>query len=109
MVLTIISKLGPDLSVFISTFHSVRFTSRSTWKMPSLEDFIESMTQEKTKLINMGKKSKAQRRMHLLCKMAAINIINLNIKTKGNLMHIRRRKGTENPSPMPPDPMGKRE
>jgi hypothetical protein len=54
MVLTILSKLGPEFSVFVSTFHSVRFTSGATWKMPSLEDFIESLTQEKTKLINMG-------------------------------------------------------
>jgi hypothetical protein len=44
MVLTILSKLGPEFSVFVSTFHTVRFTSRSTWKMPSLEDFIESLT-----------------------------------------------------------------
>jgi hypothetical protein len=55
MVLTIISKLGPEFFVFISTFHSVRFSSGATWNMPSLEDFIESLTQEKTKLINMGK------------------------------------------------------
>jgi hypothetical protein len=54
MVLTILSKLGPKLSVFISTFHFVRFTSGVTWNMPSLEDFIESLTQEKTKIINMG-------------------------------------------------------
>jgi hypothetical protein len=44
MVLTILSKLGPEFSVFISTFHTVRFSSGSTWKMPSLEDFIESLT-----------------------------------------------------------------
>jgi hypothetical protein len=54
MVLTILSKLGPKFSVFISTLHTVRFSSRATWKMPSLEDFIESLTQEQTKLINMG-------------------------------------------------------
>ena len=54
MVLTILSKLGPEFSVFISTFHTIRFASRATWKMPSLEDFIESLTQEQTKLINMG-------------------------------------------------------
>jgi hypothetical protein len=54
MVLTILSKLGNKLSIFISTFHTVIFSSRDTWKMPSLEDFIESLTQEKTKLINMG-------------------------------------------------------
>jgi hypothetical protein len=54
MVLTILSKLGPKFFVFVYTFHTIRFASRSTWKMPSLEDFIESLTQEKTKLINMG-------------------------------------------------------
>jgi hypothetical protein len=54
MVLTILSKIGPEFSVFISTFHTVRFTSGATWKMSSLEEFIESLTQEQTKLINMG-------------------------------------------------------
>jgi len=54
MVLTILSKLGPEFFVFVSTFHTVIFTSGATWKMPSLEDFIESLTQEQTKLINMG-------------------------------------------------------
>ena len=55
MVLTILSKLGPEFSVFISTFDTIIFASGATWKMPSLEYFIESLTQEKTKLINMGK------------------------------------------------------
>jgi hypothetical protein len=54
MVLTILSKLGPEFSIFVSTFHTIKFTFGATWKMPSLEDFIESLTQEKTKLINMG-------------------------------------------------------
>jgi hypothetical protein len=54
MVLTILSNLGPEFSVFISTFHIVKFSSRFTWKMPSLEDFIKSLTREKTKIINMG-------------------------------------------------------
>jgi hypothetical protein len=30
MVLTILSKLGPKYSVFVSTFHLVRFTSGAT-------------------------------------------------------------------------------
>jgi hypothetical protein len=46
MVLTILSKLGLKYSMSISTFHSVRPTSGATWKMPSLEVFIESLTQE---------------------------------------------------------------
>jgi hypothetical protein len=54
MVVIVLSKLGLELSVFISTFHIVKFTSGATWKMPSLEEFIESMTQEQNKLINMG-------------------------------------------------------
>jgi hypothetical protein len=41
--------------------------------------------------------------------MEAINIKNIKIKKKGNIMHIRRRKGTQNHSSMPPDPKGKRE
>jgi hypothetical protein len=41
--------------MFVSTFYSVKFSSRSTWKIPSLEEFIESLTQEQAKLINMGK------------------------------------------------------
>jgi hypothetical protein len=55
MVLSILSKLGPEFSMFVSTFHSIKFTSRATCKMASLEEFIESLTQEQTKLINMGK------------------------------------------------------
>jgi hypothetical protein len=46
MVLTILSKIGTKLSMFVSTFHSVKFASGATWKMPSLEEFIESLTQE---------------------------------------------------------------
>jgi hypothetical protein len=87
MVLSILSKLGPELFVFLSTFHTVRFAYGATWKMPSLEEFIESLTQEKTNLINMGK-SKDQGCMHSLCMMAATNIRNLKIKINVNLMHI---------------------
>ena len=55
MVLTILSKIGPKLSMFVSTFHSFKFSSRATYNMPSLEEFIESLAQEQTKLINMRK------------------------------------------------------
>jgi hypothetical protein len=55
MVLTILSKLVIEFYVLISTFHSFKFTSGATYKMTSLEEFIESLTQEKTKLVNMGK------------------------------------------------------
>jgi hypothetical protein len=41
--------------------------------------------------------------------MESINIRNLKINKKGKLMQIRRRKGSQNPSPMPPDPKVERE
>jgi hypothetical protein len=45
MVLTILSKLVPKLSLFISTFHSVKLSSGATWNIPCLEEFIKSLTQ----------------------------------------------------------------
>ena len=53
MVLDILSKLGPDYSVFFFTFYATKLTAR-TWKMPSLTDFMESLTQEQDKLVMMG-------------------------------------------------------
>jgi hypothetical protein len=37
IILTILSKIGLEFLVFVSTFHSVVFASRATWNMPSLE------------------------------------------------------------------------
>ena len=42
MVLTILSKIVLKFSLFVSTFHSVKFSSGAIWKMPSLEEFIKS-------------------------------------------------------------------
>ena len=44
--------LGPDYSVFFLTFYATKLTAR-TWKMPSLADFMESLTQEQDKLVMM--------------------------------------------------------
>jgi hypothetical protein len=44
-----------------------------------------------------------------VAKVHSINIRNLKIKTKGKHMQIRRRKGTQNPSTMPPDTKVERE
>jgi hypothetical protein len=93
MVLTIPSKIGPEFFVFISTFHTIIFASGATWNMPSLEDFIESLTQEKTKLINMGT-IKGPRVHTLIVHDGRHKYKNLKININGNLMHIRRRKGT---------------
>ena len=47
------SKLGPEYSVFVSTFHATRLAI-SNWKMSSLSTFFGSLTKEKDKLVDMG-------------------------------------------------------
>ena len=47
------SKLGADYSVFVSTFHAGKLTTPG-WNMPTLNDFIESLTSEHDKLVQMG-------------------------------------------------------
>ena len=42
LILAIISKLGPDCSVFVSTFHASNLEAQN-WKIPSLEYFMESL------------------------------------------------------------------
>ena len=44
-ILSILSKLVPDYSVFVSLFHASKLTTLK-WKMPSFDDFIEAITQE---------------------------------------------------------------
>ena len=51
--MAILSKLGPDYSVFFFTFHDTKLTARA-WKMPNLLEFMESLTQEQHKLAMMG-------------------------------------------------------
>ena len=53
LILSILSKLGLEYSVLVSTFHATRF-SISNWKMTSLSTFFDSLTKEKDKLIQMG-------------------------------------------------------
>ena len=52
-VLSILSKLGPEYSVFVSIFHSKR-ESFPDWKVPSLDSFFESLIKEQDKLMRMG-------------------------------------------------------
>ena len=53
LILSILSKLSADYSVFVSTFQSLRITTPN-WKMPTLDAFIASLTYEHDKLIQMG-------------------------------------------------------
>ena len=53
LILSILSKLGVDYLVFVSTFHFGKLTTPN-WKMPTLNSFIESLINEHDKLIQMG-------------------------------------------------------
>ena len=53
LILSILSKLGRDYSVFVSTFHATRLVVPK-WKITSLNYFLDSITKEKDKLIHMG-------------------------------------------------------
>ena len=53
LILSILSKLGPEYSVFVSTFHATRLVV-SNWKKPSLCNLFDSLTKDKHKLIQMG-------------------------------------------------------
>ena len=53
LILSILTKLNAYYSVFVSTFQTVRLTTPN-WKMPTLDAFIQSLTSENDKLIQMG-------------------------------------------------------
>ena len=52
-MLSVLSKLGSDYPIFVSTFHSGR-ASIPNWKMPSLDAFAEFLIQEHDKLVQRG-------------------------------------------------------
>ena len=91
LVLAILSKLGPDYSVFVSTFYAPKLTAQ-TLKMPSLAYFIESLTQEQDKLVMMGtiKPSKDQ--------ALIARYLKVDSKSKRNLkIHLRKRDKKQSP------------
>ena len=51
--MAILSKLGPDYSVFFLTFHATKLTAQA-WNIPKLTEFMESLTHEQDKLVMMG-------------------------------------------------------
>ena len=53
LILSIISKLSADYSVFVSNFQIVKLTTPN-WKMPTLDAFIEPLSHEHDKLVQMG-------------------------------------------------------
>ena len=53
LVLSVLSNIGFQYSIFVSIFHSGR-DSIPNWNMPSLDAFVESLIQEQDKLVQMG-------------------------------------------------------
>ena len=45
LIIFILSKLGFEYSIFVSTFHATRLVIFD-WKMPSLSTFFDSLTKE---------------------------------------------------------------
>ena len=43
LVLAILSNIGPNYLVFVSTLHATKLTAQA-WKMPKLAEFMESLT-----------------------------------------------------------------
>ena len=50
VILSILSKLGPEYSVFVSSFQASKLTQKNQ-KMTPLNDFIATLTQEKYNLV----------------------------------------------------------
>lgn len=40
-ILSVLSKLGPEYSLFVSSFYTTKLSMGKTWKIPSMDDFIE--------------------------------------------------------------------
>ena len=51
LIITILAKLGPQYVVYVSTFHSGRYLMGTNWKMPTMDQFVDSLTHEKAKII----------------------------------------------------------
>lgn len=64
LILFVLSKLGLEYSVFVSTFHSIELAMGAAWKMPPMDVFVDSLTCEQDKLVQMDALSH-QRCMHL--------------------------------------------
>ena len=48
-----LSNIGPNYSVFVSTFNATKLIARA-WNIPKLAEFMESLTQEQDKLVMVG-------------------------------------------------------
>ena len=65
LILSVLSKLGPEYLVFMPTFHATRVVV-SNWKMSSLCTLFYSLTKEQEKLIQMGALKYSKEKVHAL-------------------------------------------
>ena len=54
MILSILSKLGLDYNICISTFHSTKLALETSYKMHTLDVFVASILQEKDNVSQIG-------------------------------------------------------
>jgi hypothetical protein len=54
LILPILAKLGSKYVFYVSTFHSDMYLMGKNWEMPTMDQFIDSLTHEKEKIIQMG-------------------------------------------------------
>ena len=59
LIISILSKLRAYYSLFVSTLHNGNITI-TNWKIPTLNAFIESLTNEYDKLVHMGSMRSSQ-------------------------------------------------
>ena len=71
LILSILSKLGTEYSLFVSAFHHSMLVIYN-WKMPSLHTFFDSLTKEQNKLIHMGAIRSSKFKDHALIIQARI-------------------------------------
>ena len=80
LIISILSKLGPDYSVFVSTFHATMLAT-SNWKIPSLSTFFDSLTKERDKLIQMVSLRYSKGKDHALIVQGIKNALSKECKT----------------------------
>ena len=73
LILSSLSKFGPDYLVFVSTFHATMLVVPK-WKMSSLNSFLDSLKKEKDKLIYMGVLKYSKGKDHYLMVQGSNNI-----------------------------------
>ena len=86
LILSILSKLDSEYLVLVSTFHATKLVVRN-WRIPSLDAFIDSLTQEQDKLVQMG--ILIYLKYHVLSSHGDVNLINAKSKGKQRIKEKR--------------------